>query len=89
MDSLRAAGFFGHEHSQVSGFTNQLSNERQISSVVAGIINIIPFTSAASSSSAGVNGQTISFTQSLFTAHVDVVKSGFISAAISNIPWFH
>ena len=49
MDNLQAAGFFGHEHSQVSCFTNQLSYERQISSVVAGIINIILFTSEASS----------------------------------------
>ena len=40
---------FGHEHSQVSGFTNQLSNERQISPVVAYINNITPYTSEASS----------------------------------------
>ena len=82
LNNLRAAGLFERDHNQVSGFPNQLSNERQISPEVEGINNTIPFTSEASSSSAGFSGQTMSFAQSPLNAHVDAAKSGFISAAI-------
>ena len=82
LNNLRAAGLFEREHNQVSGIPNQLSNERQISPEVEGINNLSTFTSEASSSSAGLSGQTMSFAQSSFNAHVDAAKSGFISAAI-------
>ena len=80
--TIRAAGLFGRGHNQVSGLPNQLSNERQISPEAAGINSKIPYTSEVSSSSTGVSGQTLSFTQSSFNAHVDAAKPGFISAAI-------
>ena len=80
--TIRAAGLFGHGHNQVSGLPNQLSNEHQISPEAAGINSIVPYSSEVSSSSAGVSGQTLSFTQSSFNANVDAAKSGFISAAI-------
>ena len=80
--TIRAAGLFGHGHNQVSGLPNQPSNERQISPEAAGINSIISYTSEASSSSTGVSGQILSFTQSSLNAHVVPAKSGFISAAI-------
>ena len=82
LNNLIAAGLFEREHNQVSGIPNQLSNERQISPEVEGINNLSTFTSEASSSSAGLSGQTMSFAQSSFNAHVDAAKSGFISGAI-------